>query len=303
MAQTKEIRSKIHSINNTKKITRAMELVAASKMRKAQDRMSASKPYAEKIREVINHVAKSSSEYRHPYLVGRDTISRVGYIVVSSDRGLCGGLNVNCFKAALKSMRQWDDKGVDIDLCLIGQKAESFFKYHGGKVIASASHLGDAPTIDKLIGVVKVMLDKYDNKEIDAVYIVSNEFINTMKQNPEARPLLPLVNVCSEEETLASGNAATKEKNKKHHWDYIYEPDDANILLDMLLRRYIESQVYQAVIENIACFMAAQMVAMKSATENASELIDELQLIYNKARQASITQEIAEIVAGAEAIS
>ena len=306
MSQTKEIRSKISSIKNTQKITRAMELVAASKMRKAQDRMTASKPYSEKIRAVIKHVSGSSSEYHHPYLIGRDTITQVGYIVVSSDRGLCGGLNVNCFKAALKSMKQWDDRGIGIDLCLIGHKAENFFKYHGGNVIASTSHLGDAPKVSELIGVIKVMLDKYDNGEIDAIYIVSNEFINTMKQNAAVKPLLPLTSI--NEDATSNTNHATSAthqhtNNKKSHWDYIYEPDDANILLDMLLRRYIESQVYQAVIENIACFMAAQMVAMKSATENASELIDELQLVYNKARQASITQEIAEIVAGAEAIN
>lgn len=287
MAQTREIRTKIDSVKSTQKITRAMELVAASKMRKAQDRMRLSKPYAQKMREVISHVAAATSEYPHPYLQQRDDIKRVGYIIVSSDRGLCGGLNINCFKAALQSMRQWQEKNVAIDLCLIGHKAEVFFKRHGGDIVGSASHLGDAPKIEQLIGLVKVMLDNYDNGKLDSLYIVSNEFINTMTQQAHVEQLLPL---------------PQQPDTEKHHWDYVYEPDEARMLLDTLLKRYIESQVYQAVIENIACFMSAQMIAMKSATDNAGEIIKDLQLVYNKARQASITQEIAEIVAGAEAI-
>jgi F-type H+-transporting ATPase subunit gamma len=287
MSQAKEIRTKIGSIKSTQKITRAMELVAASKMRRAQDRMATSKPYATKIREVISHVASSHSEYAHPFLQERTETKRVGYIIISSDRGLCGGLNINLFRSVVNDIKPWMDKDVEIDYCLIGRKAESFFKRHGGNVVAMADHLGDAPEVADLIGIVKVMLDHFTDGKIDALYIVGNEFINTMKQQPYVRQLLPLEPDTSE---------------KQGHWDYIYEPDSARELLDMLLRRYIESQVYQAVVENIACFQAAQMVAMKSATDNAGELIDDLQLIYNKARQASITAEISEIVGGAAAI-
>jgi F-type H+-transporting ATPase subunit gamma len=288
MSQAKEIRTKIGSIQSTQKITRAMELVAASKMRRAQDRMATSKPYASKIRQVISHVAASSTEYPHPFLQQRDEIKRVGYIIVSSDRGLCGGLNINLLRKAVADMRGWSEKNVEIDLCLIGRKAESFFKRYGGNVLAMADHLGDAPEASDLVGLVKVMLDSYVEGKLDAVYICSNEFVNTMVQRPYVEQLLPLT---------------PDESEDTGHWDYIYEPDSARDLLDMLLRRYIESQVYQAVIENIACFQAAQMVAMKSATDNASNLIDELKLVYNKARQASITAEISEIVAGADAIS
>lgn len=287
MAQTREIRSKIGSIKNTQKITRAMELVAASKMRKAQDRMARARPYAEKIRKVISHVAASSSEYKHPYLQQREEIKRVGYIVVTSDRGLCGGLNINLFRKLIADMKQWHDKGVENDLCLIGHKGEVFFRHHGGNVKAVAERLGDAPDVADLVGIVKVMLDNFNDEKLDALYLVSNEFVNTMVQKPVIRQLLPLT---------------PDEKEASVHWDYIYEPDSARELLDMLLVRYIESQVYQAVIENIACFQAAQMVAMKSATDNAGEIIKDLQLAYNKARQAGITQEIAEIVAGAAAI-
>ncbi|MDF1795344.1 MAG: F0F1 ATP synthase subunit gamma [Coxiellaceae bacterium] len=287
MSQAKEIRSKIGSIKSTQKITRAMELVAASKMRRAQDRMALSKPYASKIRQVISHVAAGSTEYPHPFLVQRDEIKRVGYIVVTSDRGLCGGLNINLFRKVLTELKPWHDKGVEVDFCLIGRKAESFFKRHGGNVVAMADHLGDAPEAANLVGIVKVMLDAYVEGKLDAVYIASNEFVNTMVQKPYVNQLLPLV---------------PDEAEEKGHWDYIYEPDSARELLDMLLRRYIESQVYQAVVENIACFQAAQMVAMKSATDNAGELIDDLQLVYNKARQASITAEISEIVGGAAAL-
>jgi F-type H+-transporting ATPase subunit gamma len=287
MAQAREIRSKISSIKNTQKITRAMELVAASKMRRAQDRMRRSRPYAAKIRKVIRHVAASSSEYRHPYLEARAEIKRVGYIIVTSDRGLCGGLNINLFRAVLADMKKWDSKNVGVDLCLVGRKGTQFFKRFGGKVVGATEHLGDAPLVQDLVGVVKVMLDSFDEGKIDAVFIVSNEFVNTMKQDPTIRQLLPL---------------PADEKELQGQWDYIYEPDSAKELLGELLVRYIESQVYQSVIENIACFQAAQMVAMKSATENAGNLIKDLQLIYNKARQANITREISEIIAGAQAV-
>lgn len=290
MAQTREIRGQINSIKNTQKITRAMELVAASKMRKAQDRMSTSRPYSTKIRQVINHIAQSSSEYHHPYLEKRDNIERIGFIVVTSDRGLCGGLNINLFRSLLKFMQERQKKDVQHDLCLIGRKGKLFFKRQGG-ILGVAEHLGDHPAVGDLVGVVKVMLDHYDQGKIDAVYIAYNEFVNTMTQKPVIRQLLPLLDI--EQPTDAP---------KQGHWDYIYEPDSAKELLDKLLVRYIESQVYQAVVENLACFQSAQMVAMKSATENAGELIKELQTIYNKARQASITQEIAEIVGGAAAI-
>lgn len=293
MAQTREIRGQISSVKNTQKITRAMELVAASKMRKAQDRMATSRPYATKIRQVIRHVAQSSSEYHHPYLVGRKNVERMGIIVVTSDRGLCGGLNINLFRALLKFMQGREQQGPQHDLCLIGRKGKLFFKRHGGGILGVAEQLGDKPAVQDLVGVVKVMLDHYDQGKIDAVYIAYNEFVNTMTQKPIIRQLLPLADASLDE----SGSGA-----KKAHWDYIYEPDSAKELLDKLLVRYIESQVYQAVIENLACFQSAQMVAMKSATENAGELIKELQMIYNKARQASITQEIAEIVGGAAAI-
>ncbi len=287
MSQTREIRTKIGSVQNTQKITRAMELVAASKMRKAQDRMTTSRPYSQKIRKVISHVALSHSEFHHPYLIKRDEIKRVGYIVVTSDRGLCGGLNINLLRNALPDMRRFEDQGIEIDLCLIGRKGIMFFKHFGGNVIASADHLGDAPDVQDLIGVVNVMLEQFDAGKLDSIYLTYNKFVNTMKQQPIIHQLLPL---------------PTEEKNEPAHWDYIYEPDSARELLTKLLVRYVESQVYQAVVENIACFQAAQMVAMKSATDNAGEIIKDLKLIYNKVRQAGITREIAEIVGGAEAI-
>lgn len=286
MAGAKEIRTKIQSIKNTQKITRAMEMVAASKMRKAQDRMVTSRPYASKINTVISHLARGHSEYRHPYLEERE-VKRVGYIVVSTDRGLCGGLNTNLFKTTVKAMREHADQGIGIDLCLIGRKAEGFFKRYGGNVLASATQLGDAPQIQDLIGIVKVMLDAFDAGQVDAIYIAYNDFVNTMAQTPTVEQLLPL--------------PASEDKELAHYWDYIYEPD-AKELLDQLLTRYIESQVYQAVVENIACEQAARMVAMKSASDNAGDLINEFQLAYNKARQAAITQEIAEIVSGAAAV-
>lgn len=286
MSGAKEIRTKIGSIKNTQKITSAMEMVAASKMRKAQDRMTASRPYAEKIRTVIKHIAQGTPEYRHAYISERD-VKRVGFVIVSSDRGLCGGLNINLFKAALKSMQEWSDQDIEIDLCLIGSKATSFFRKYGGSVVAKTSNLGDTPEVDDLIGSVKVMLDAYDEGRIDRLFVVNNEFVNSMTQDPTVEQLLPLP--VGEEEKL------------KHHWDYIYEPE-AKPLLDKLMVRFIESQVYQAVVENIACEQAARMVAMKSASDNASDLIDDLELVYNKARQASITQELSEICAGAAAV-
>lgn len=288
MSKIREIRSQIGSIKNTQKITSAMELVAASKMRKAQDRMNASRPYADKIRQVISHVAASHSEYHHPYLEQRSDIKNVGFVVVTSDRGLCGGLNINLFRNVIGDMKHWDEQQVQSHLCLIGRKGEAFFKKNNAPIIGMADHIGDAPSITSLIGIVRVMLDHFEQGKLDAVYLASNQFVNTMKQTPVVRQLLPL---------------KPDPKESKGHWDYIYEPDSAKLLLDQLLVRYIESQVYQAVIENIACFQAAQMVAMKSATDNAGELIKELQLAYNKARQASITREIAEIVAGADAIN
>ncbi len=287
MAVGKEIRTKIGSIQNTQKITSAMEMVAASKMRKAQDRMEATKPYAEKIRSVIGHLAMGHTEYKHPYIIERD-VKRVGFIVISTDRGLCGGLNTNLFKDTLASMQQWHDKDVEIDLCLVGSKAGAFFNRFGGNIVAKTSHLGDAPVITDLIGTVKVMLDSFDEGRIDRLYLVHNEFVNTMTQEPRVNQLLPV--------------EKQQEDELKHHWDYIYEPD-AKELLDVLLVRYIESQVYQGVVDNIACEQASRMVAMKAATDNAGDIIDELQLVYNKARQAAITQEISEIIGGAAALS
>jgi len=286
MAVGKEIRVKIKSIQNTQKITRAMEMVAASKMRKAQDRMSASRPYADKMRNVVGHLSQAHPEYHHPYMQDRE-VKRVGFIMISSDRGLCGGLNNNLFKQAVVAMKDWHDKKVDIDLCTIGNKAAGFFARMGGKVVAQTAHLGDAPQIADLIGSVKVMLDAYDEGKIDRLYVVYNDFVNTMTQEPTVRQLLPIEG--EEDEEL------------KHHWDYMYEPE-AKDVLDALLVRYIESQVYQGVIENLACEQAARMVAMKSASDNAGDLINELQLVYNKARQAAITQEISEIVSGAAAV-
>lgn len=287
MAVAKEIRTKIRSIKNTQKITRAMEMVAASKMRKAQERMQRAKPYAKKIMQVIGHLAKGHSEYRHSFLEERE-IKRVGFIIVTTDRGLCGGLNTNLLRASINSIKQWKSENAEIDLCLIGTKAEAFFKRVGGKVLAQVDHLGDAPSVHDLIGVVKVMLDAYLRNEIDALYLCSNEFINTMKQDPIIQRILPVV-------------PSTDEK-LQHYWDYIYEPDNARELLDKLLTRYIESQVYRGVIENIACEQAARMLAMKNATENAAELINDLQTVYNKARQAAITRELTEIVAGASVV-
>lgn len=287
MAAGKEIRTKISSIRSTQKITSAMEMVAASKMRRAQERMELGKPYAKRIRAVVGHIANSVPEYRHAYMTERP-VQRVGYIIVSTDRGLCGGLNINLFKAAINGMRTWSDQDIQVDLSLIGAKSMAFFKSVGGNVVASVRDIGEEPTVDQLIGGVKHMLDAYVDGRIDKLYLVSNEFVNTMTQTPQVEQLLPLE--ASDDESLA------------HHWDYIYEPD-AKELLDDLLTRYIESLVYQAVVENGACEQAARMIAMKNASDNAGTLIDELQLVYNKARQAAITQELSEIVGGAAAIS
>ena len=287
MAAGKEIRTKISSIRSTQKITSAMEMVAASKMRRAQDRMEHGKPYAKRMRAVVGHIANSVPEYRHAYMTERP-VQRVGYIIVSTDRGLCGGLNINLFKAAIAAMKGWSEQEVAVDLSLIGAKSMAFFKSVGGNVVASVRDIGEEPTVDQLIGGVKHMLDAYVDGNIDKLYLVSNEFVNTMTQTPLVEQLLPLE--ASDDEKLA------------HHWDYIYEPD-AKELLDGLLTRYIESLVYQAVVENGACEQAARMIAMKNASDNAGTLIEELQLVYNKARQAAITQELSEIVGGAAAIS
>lgn len=286
MAGAKEIRNKIRSIRNTQKITKAMEMVAASKMRKAQDRMNEARPYAEKIRNVVSHLARAHPEYRHPYTIERD-VSRIGYIIVSTDRGLCGGLNINLFRTAINDISQWKEKNAEMDFAIIGNKALGFFKRIGANIVSEASNLGDKPEVMDLIGAVKIMLDAYDEGKIDRLFLLHNEFVNTMTQAPQLRQLLPMPP--SEEEEL------------KHHWDYLYEPD-AKEVLSVLLDRYIESLVYQGVVENVACEMAARMIAMKAASDNAGNIIDELQLAYNKARQAAITQEISEIVGGAAAV-
>lgn len=287
MASGKEIRTQISSISSTQKITSAMEMVAASKMRRAQDRMQLGKPYASRIRAVVGHIANSNPEYKHIYMEERP-VSRVGYIVVSTDRGLCGGLNINLFKATLKSMQAQADLGHQVEICAVGAKASGFFNSVGAKITAAVRDLGEAPEVASLIGSVKVMLDKFANGEIDRLILMSNTFVNTMTQSPTEQQILPLL--------------ATDDESLTHHWDYIYEPD-AQELLDGLLTRYIESQVYQAVVENVACEQASRMLAMKNATDNAGQLIDDLQLAYNKARQAAITQELSEIVSGAAAIS
>ncbi|MBK1719965.1 F0F1 ATP synthase subunit gamma [Thiocystis violacea] len=287
MAGAKEIRTKIASIKSTQKITKAMQMVAASKMRKAQDRMSASRPYAEKMLQVISHLANATPEYRHSYMAVERERKRIGYIVVSSDRGLCGGLNSNLFRRLVTEIKEQRAAGVETVFCTIGSKALGFFKRFGGEVKGQATHLGDKPHIEDLIGTVKVMLDAFEAKQIDAIYVASNEFVNTMTQRPVIRQLVPIV--------------GGERDSMPYHWDYIYEPD-ARTVLDALLTRYIESLVYQSVVENGACEQAARMVAMKSASDNAGNLIGELQLVYNKARQGAITQEISEIVGGAAAV-
>ena len=287
MAGAKEIRTKIRSVQNTQKITRAMEMVAASKMRKAQERMRQARPYAEKMRQVIAHVGAANTEYKHPFLVTREEVKRVGFVIVSSDRGLCGGLNNNLFRTVLREFDGWRTDGVESDFCVIGNKGGVFFRRLGVNLLASTSQVGDNPTIDVLIGTVKVVLDAYVEGRIDRVFFVYNQFVNSMTQRPVVEQLLP--RVPSEDEEV------------KHYWDYLYEPD-AKDVLDQLLTRYVESLVYQGVVENIASEQAARMVAMKAASDNAGGLIDDLQLQYNKARQASITQELSEIVGGAAAL-
>ena len=287
MAVGKEIRTKIGSIKNTQKITRAMEMVAASKMRKTKDRMQATRPYSKKIGRIIKHLAQANPEYKHPYLIARD-VKRVGIIVVSSDRGLCGGLNANLFRKTLTHLMQWEKDNIEVDVCTIGTKASGFFSNLKVNLVGQVTKLGDAPHPQDIVGVIKIMLDAYEAGRIDQLYVVSNEFVNTMTQRPTVEQLIPAV-------------ACELDENLNGHWDYIYEPD-AKEVLDHLLTRFIESKVYQGLVENNACEQAARMVAMKSASDNAGNLISELQLIYNKARQAAITQEISEIVAGAAAV-
>ncbi len=289
MAGEKEIRSKIASVKNMQKITSAMEKVAASKIRKAQKQMEASRPYAQRIRRVVGHLAHANPDYKHPFLTERE-VKRVGYIVISTDRGLCGGLNANLFKTMIGEIADSQDKGVEVDLALVGAKAVAFFRRMGGSVVGTATHLGDKPSINDLIGSIKIMLDSYSEGKIDRLYVVHNEFVNSMTQTPVVTQLLPTSGVSSDDEELQA------------HWDFIYEPS-ASELLDDVFMRYIESQVYRGAVENFACEMAAKMVAMKSATDNAGDIIDGLQLEYNKARQAAITQEISEIVGGAAAVS
>lgn len=287
MASGREIKTKIKSVQNTRKVTRALEMVSASKIRKAQDRMKASRPYARAMKQVIGHLAQANSEYQHPFLVERSEIKRVGYIIVSSDRGLAGGLNNNLFRKVLGEVRQWQDKGAEVDVVTIGQKASAFFRRIKVDLLASVAHLGDRPQLEQLVGVVKVMLDAYASGKVDRVYLVYNDFVNTMTQRAAFDQLLPLP---------ASDASITQ-----HDWDYLYEPDAATVL-EHVLTRYVESLVYQAVLENVASEHAARMVAMKSASDNATKLIGDLQLVYNKARQAAITQEISEIVGGAAAV-
>jgi F-type H+-transporting ATPase subunit gamma len=287
MAVGKEIRVKIASIKNTQKITRAMEKVATSKMRKTQARMQATRPYSQKIAQIIRHLAHAKPEYQHPFTEDR-AVKRVGVILLSSDRGLCGGLNSNLFRAVLRRFRAWADANVEVEVGVVGQKGASFFGGIGAKVVAQATKVGDTPHLESIIGVIKVMLDDFRSGKIDELYVAHNEFVNTMTQKPQLQRLLPVkVDEISPE---LSG-----------HWDYLYEPD-AKEVLDDLLVRYVESLVFQGLVENNACEQAARMVAMKSATDNAGKLINELQLIYNKARQAAITQEISEIVGGAAAV-
>ncbi len=287
MAGAKEIRNQIKSIGSTRKITKAMEMVAASKMRRAQDRMNMARPYARKMRGVVAHASSAHAEYKHPYLQDREQVNGVGFIIVSSDRGLCGGLNANLFRKVVGEMASWNEKGVKISLTVLGKKASAFFKRHGASVVSEATDLGDSPRLEELVGAVKVMMDDYNEGKIDRLFVVYNDFVNTMTQKPTVEQLIPII--------------PSEEEQTSHHWDYIYEPD-AKDVIDTLMSRYIESLVYQAVAENSACEQAARMVAMKAATDNAGNLIDDLQLVYNKARQAAITQELSEIVSGAAAV-
>ncbi|MGO4222371.1 F0F1 ATP synthase subunit gamma [Lysobacter sp. TAF61] len=287
MAGGREIKTKIKSVQNTRKVTRALEMVSASKIRKAQDRMKVSRPYARVMKQVIGHLAQANSDYQHPYLVERPDVKRVGYIIVSSDRGLAGGLNNNLFRKLLGEFRKWQEQGVEIDVVTIGQKASVFFRRINVNMVGSVTHLGDHPKLEQLVGVIKVMLDGYSSGNVDRVFICYNDFVNTMTQRAAFDQLLPL----PESDT----------KVAHHDWDYIYEPDAATVL-EHVLTRYVESLVYQAVLENVASEHAARMVAMKAASDNATKLIGTLNLVYNKARQAAITQEISEIVSGAAAV-
>ncbi|MBE0493489.1 MAG: F0F1 ATP synthase subunit gamma [Thiomicrospira sp.] len=282
---SKEIRSQIASVKNTQKITKAMEMVAASKMRRAQARMTATRPYVEKVKRVIDHVSGAHHEYKHPYTIERP-VKRVGLIVVSSDRGLCGGLNTNLFRRTLKKLQAWQSENVEVELALIGKKAQTFFKHYGGNVVASKSDIGDKPHVSDLVGTIKVMLDHFEQGQVDAVYVASNQFESAMTQVPTIEQLIPL---------QSEGDKEAK------YWDYLYEPD-AKEALDTLMVRFVESTVFGAVVENVACEQSARMVAMKSASDNAGNMIKELNLAYNKARQAAITQELSEIVAGASAV-
>ncbi len=287
MAGGREIKTKIKSVQNTRKVTRALEMVSASKIRKAQERMKASRPYARAMKQVIGHLAQANSEFHHPYLEERKEIKRIGYVIVSSDRGLAGGLNNNLFRKLLGEIRNWQQQGVEVDIVTIGQKATVFFRRIKVGMLASVTHLGDTPHVDQLVGVIKVMLDAYSSGKVDKVFMVYNDFVNTMTQRAAFDQLLPL--------------PAAQTAVAHHDWDYIYEPD-AQTVLEHVLTRYIESLVYQAVMENVASEHAARMVAMKSASDNATKLIGTLNLVYNKARQAAITQEISEIVGGAAAV-
>ncbi|GAB3006775.1 ATP synthase gamma chain [Arenimonas maotaiensis] len=287
MAGGREIKTKIKSVQNTRKVTRALEMVSASKIRKAQDRMKASRPYARMMRQIVGHVAKANTDYVHPFMAERAEIKRIGYVVISTDRGLCGGLNSQMFRRILADMREWQGKGVEIDIVCVGQKASTFFRRLKVNMLGSVTHLGEQPQVEQLIGVIKVMLDGFEAGNLDRVFLCYNDFINTMSQKPVQDQLLPL--------------PASQTLDAKHSWDYIYEPD-AHGVLDHVITRYIESLVYQAVLENLASEHAARMVAMKSASDNATKLIGTLNLIYNKARQAAITQEISEIVGGAAAV-
>jgi len=287
MAVGKEIRTQITSIKNTQKITRAMEMVAASKMRKTKEKMDATRPYSKKISQIIKHLAHANPEYKHPFLQERD-VKRVGVIVVSSDRGLCGGLNSNLFRVILKQFQEWEQAKIEIDVAVIGSKGVSFFSGINANIVGQVTKLGDTPHLEDIAGLIKLMLDAFYQKEIDALYLASNEFVNTMTQKPGVEKLLPISETDLEEDL--SG-----------HWDYLYEPD-AQEVLDILLSRFVEAIVYQGLVENNACEQSARMVAMKSASDNAGNIIDELQLVYNKARQAAITQEISEIVSGAAAV-
>ncbi len=296
MAGSREIRNKIKSVKNTQKITRAMEMVAASKMRKAQDRMKKARPYGEKIRKVATHMSQANTEYRHPFLIVRDTIKRIGIIVVTSDKGLCGGLNTNVLRKAVNQMKQWQSEGEQIEVCCIGNKGLGFMSRINANVVSQVIALGDAPDITKLIGAVKVVLDGYIEDRFDRVYIFYNRFVNTMKQEPLMEQLLPLTN-----ERVQKNSGSDSESESRMAWDYIYEPE-AKPVIDDIMIRYVEAIVYQAVAENMASEQSARMVAMKAASDNAGNVIDELTLIYNKSRQAAITKELSEIVGGAAAV-